>query len=283
MSYNKESTSSLRPGGIVPVDAIDDDQEAMEWLTESTLAIVVVGASGDLAKKKTYPSLLNLYDDNFLPKNTIIYGYARSKMTDEDLRERLRPFLLETDHSEEVVDGFLKRCVYHGGRSYGDDEAFASLDEKLKSYEEENEAKHHNRLFYFAIPPNVFGETAIAIKKSAMQEDSKGWTRLIVEKPFGRDLESFEELNSTIAEHFTEDHIYRIDHYLGKEMVQNLSVLRFSNLWFEKVRCNCKSATSMELALDAHCIGTGLEQGECSVRNLDVQGAVRYGWPWRLF
>jgi glucose-6-phosphate 1-dehydrogenase len=83
--------------------------------------------------------------------------------------------------------------------------------------------------------PNVFAETGIAIEQTCMQDESKGWTRLIVEKPFGRDLDSFEELNQTLAEHFTEDHIYRIDHYLGKEMVQNLTVLRFSNTWFERV------------------------------------------------
>ena len=105
---------------------------------------------------------------------------------------------------------------------------------------EEHEAagkglKHANRLFYFAIPPNVFADTALAIKQTSMQDESKGWTRLIVEKPFGRDLESFEVLNKTLSEHFTENHLYRIDHYLGKEMVQNLNVLRFSNMWFEKV------------------------------------------------
>jgi glucose-6-phosphate 1-dehydrogenase len=120
--------------------------------------------------------------------------------------------------------------------SYGDIQAF----EHLKIAVEEHESsipkqKKYNRLFYFAIPPNVFAETALAIKKTCMQDEGKGWTRLIVEKPFGRDLESFEELNKTLSLHFTENHLYRIDHYLGKEMVQNLTVLRFSNTWFERV------------------------------------------------
>lgn len=95
--------------------------------------------------------------------------------------------------------------------------------------------KSYNRLFYFAIPPNVFAETGLAIKQTCMQDESKGWTRLIVEKPFGRDLASFEELNETLSKHFEEKHLYRIDHYLGKEMVQNLTVLRFSNTWFERI------------------------------------------------
>ncbi|KAL7563073.1 hypothetical protein ACA910_022566 [Epithemia clementina (nom. ined.)] len=230
----KES-GKLRPGGIVHVD--DFGPEEIELLNASTLAVVVVGASGDLAKKKTYPSLLNLYDDNLLPKHTVIYGFARSKLSDEELRDRLRPYLAKTEHSSEVVEQFLSCCFYQGGNSYGDLDAFEELKGKMESYEKDNVRgmKQHNRLFYFAIPPNVFSETALAIEEKAMQHKDKGWTRLIVEKPFGRDLESFEELNKTLSQHFTEDHLYRIDHYLGKEMVQNLTVLRFSNIWFERV------------------------------------------------
>ena len=165
-----------------------------ERLTESLLTIVVVGASGDLAKKKTYPSLLNLYDDGLLPDDTIIWGFARSKLTDDDLRDRLRPFLLKSgDHSEENVEKFLKLCRYKGGSSYGDMDAFAELATSIAEKEASHEGLHgYNRLFYFAIPPNVFAETGLAIKKTCMQDDAKGWTRLIVEKPFGRDLESFE-------------------------------------------------------------------------------------------
>ena len=235
-----KEAGTLHPGGILPMD--DFDPEEMEMLSSTTLAVVVVGASGDLARKKTYPSLLNLYDDNLLPKNTVIFGYARSKLTDDDLRDRLRPYLAKSEHSKEIVERFLSRCRYHAGTSYGDLQAFEELNEKIEAFEknpgsvkEGVEIKHHNRLFYFAIPPNVFAQTGLAVKKHAMQDESKGWTRLIVEKPFGRDLESFEDLNKTLSQYFTEDHLYRIDHYLGKEMVQNLTVLRFSNIWFERV------------------------------------------------
>jgi glucose-6-phosphate 1-dehydrogenase len=233
---SKDTNTVLKPGGIVPISAVEGTSpEKIEWLTHATLAVVVVGASGDLAKKKTYPSLLNLYDDNLLPKSTVIWGYARSKMTNEDLRDRLRPFLLKTDHAPEVVERFLLQCEYQGGSSYGDVDAYTELGGKIEAYEKKFDCKQANRLFYFAIPPNVFAETGLAIKKTTMQDEARGWTRLIVEKPFGRDLESFEDLNKTLSEHFTEDHLYRIDHYLGKEMVQNLSVLRFSNIWFEQV------------------------------------------------
>mmetsp|Transcript_5469 Transcript_5469/g.7890 ORF Transcript_5469/g.7890 Transcript_5469/m.7890 type:complete len:396 (+) Transcript_5469:304-1491(+) len=108
------------------------------------------------------------------------------------------------------------------------------MNSEIVEYEAEHHALvSHNRLFYFAIPPNVFAETGIAIKQCAMAH--RGWTRIIVEKPFGRDLGSYEALSKTLTKHFTEDHLYRIDHYLGKEMVQNLMVLRFSNLWFERL------------------------------------------------
>ena len=104
-----------------------DDIETMDWVETCSLTVVVVGASGDLAKKKTFPSLLNLYADKLLPDDTIIYGYARSQLTDDDLRDRLRPFLEKSDHSKQVVDSFLARCHYQGGKSYGDKEAFQKL------------------------------------------------------------------------------------------------------------------------------------------------------------
>ena len=222
-------------------DSGDSLMNSMDWLNSSVLTIVVVGASGDLAKKKTYPSLLNLYDDGLLPPHTIIWGFARSQMSDDQLRERLRPYLLGTgNRSPQAVETFLKLCRYQGGTSYGDLQAFASIKKHMEDFEGQNASenkrmKYFNRLFYFAIPPNVFAETGVAIKQTCMQDEAKGWTRLIVEKPFGRDLDSFEELNDTLAQHFTEDHLFRIDHYLGKEMVQNLGVLRFSNVWFERV------------------------------------------------
>ena len=215
----------------MPLSALDHAEDT-DWLTNSTLCIVVVGASGDLAKKKTYPSLLNLYDDNLLPKHVRIFGLARSQMKDEELRDRLRPYLTTSDHSEEVVERFLKRCLYHSSPSYGDVEAYGKLKDKMKEYESvyasDPTMERSNRLFYFAIPPSVFADTAIAIKKKGMQDEGKGWTRLIVEKPFGRDLESFEALNKTLSEHFSEEHIYRIDHYLGSYSTHLLSVALYS-------------------------------------------------------
>ena len=151
--------------------SIVDDVD-MTWLTNACLSIVVVGASGDLAKKKTYPSLLNLFVDKLLPKDTQIIGYARSDMSDDDLRGRLRPYLEKSKHSEDNIESFLKICFYQGGKSYGDTDAFGNVKATMESYEKENDSvKEANRLFYFAIPPNVFGETAVAIKKTCMQAE----------------------------------------------------------------------------------------------------------------
>ena len=169
-----------------PVDSIDDGD--MTWLNDASLCVVVIGASGDLAKKKTYPSLLNLYVDNLLPKNMRIFGFARSDLTDQDLRDRLRPFLLKSKHSEEKIDSFLQQCFYHGGESYGDVDGFGALNTSMETFEKENanDVQQQNRLFYFAIPPNVFGETAVAIKKTSMQ--AEGTYCILLPLVAGRDV-----------------------------------------------------------------------------------------------
>jgi len=202
-----------------------------EWTREG-LAIIVVGASGDLAKKKTYPSLLSLFADGLLPPNFVIYGYARSQMTHEALREKLQPYL-ESKQDDFIVADFLSRCYYQSGKGYGDIESWKTLNEELVKREESAGEDKHNRLFYFAIPPNVFAETGEAIKTACMAPN--GFSRMIVEKPFGRDLESCKDILQRLGQHFDETNLFRIDHYLGKEMVQNLMVMRFGNLWMEQI------------------------------------------------
>jgi len=220
-------------------DAMEEEKDMLTTLNEegwktAGLAIIVVGASGDLAKKKTYPSLLYLFNDDLLPEDTIICGYARSQMSHEDLRNKLRPFLEKTKCDGDVISKFLSMCYYSKGASYGDADAFKRINDHVSSHEAKFPKKlEHNRLFYFAIPPNVFAETGVAIKKTCMA--SKGWTRLIVEKPFGRDLKSCEDMLASLSNEFDESQMFRIDHYLGKEMVQNLLILRFGNLWFERM------------------------------------------------
>lgn len=129
------------------------------------LSVVVVGASGDLAKKKTYPSLLSLYAGGLLPPSLVVYGYARSSMTDADLRERIRPHL-EGKADDIVIDSFLDRCHYQSGAGYGDHAGWGELNAKLDGFEASAEEEVGNRLFYFAVPPNVFAETGGEIGRS---------------------------------------------------------------------------------------------------------------------
>ncbi|KAK9089879.1 hypothetical protein Scep_028961 [Stephania cephalantha] len=202
---------------------------------ESTLSITVVGASGDLAKKKIFPALFALYYEDWLPEHFQIFGYARSKMTDEELRNLIsRTLTCRIDKSEncgDKMERFLQRCFYHSGL-YDSEENFGELDQKLK---EKEIGRQPNRLFYLSIPPNIFVDVVRCASRRASSEN--GWTRVIVEKPFGRDAQSSGELTRCLKQYLTEDQIFRIDHYLGKELVENLSVLRFSNLVFEPLWC----------------------------------------------
>ncbi|KAL9453843.1 hypothetical protein AB3S75_009451 [Citrus x aurantiifolia] len=197
----------------------------------STLSITVVGASGDLAKKKIFPALFALYYEDCLPEDFTVFGYARTKLTDEELRHMISKTLTcridKKENCEDKMDQFLKRCFYHSGL-YSSEEHFAVLDSRLK---EKEAGKLSNRLFYLSIPPNIFVDVAKCASLRA--SSATGWTRVIVEKPFGRDSESSGELTRSLKQYLREDQIFRIDHYLGKELVENLSVLRFSNLVFE--------------------------------------------------
>ncbi|KAI6668056.1 hypothetical protein NL676_036597 [Syzygium grande] len=195
-SLAKEHFKANVQDGLSPVNSESEKSEL-------TYSITVVGASGDLAKKKIFPAIFALFYEDCLPKNFTVFGYARTKMTDEELRTMIsRTLTCRIDKRE--------------------------LDIKLK---EKEAGKLANRLFYLSIPPNIFVDVVRCASITA--SSTSGWTRVIVEKPFGRDSESSGELTRCLKQYLNEDQIFRIDHYLGKELVENLSVLRFSNLVFE--------------------------------------------------
>ncbi|CAA6662914.1 unnamed protein product [Spirodela intermedia] len=195
---------------------------------EPTISITIVGASGDLAKKKIFPALFALFYENCLPEHFTIFGYSRSKMTDEELRNSISGTLTcrvdSRDNCGDKMEEFLRRCFYHPGQ-YGSDENFSELDEKLREKEAVPQA------ILSLHPPNIFVDVVRCA--SLFASSPTGWTRVIVEKPFGRDSKSSGELTRSLKQYLSEDQIFRIDHYLGKELVENLSVLRFSNLVFE--------------------------------------------------
>ncbi|SPP86722.1 glucose-6-phosphate 1-dehydrogenase isoform X2 [Drosophila guanche] len=184
---------------------------------------VIFGASGDLAKKKIYPTLWWLYRDDLLPKPTKFCGYARSKLSIEKLKESCKQYMKVQAHEQTKYEEFWALNEYVAG-SYDGRTGFELLNQQLELMENKNKA---NRIFYLALPPSVFEEVTVNIKKICMSVC--GWNRVIVEKPFGRDDVSSKALSDHLAGLFDEEQLYRIDHYLGKEMVQNLMTIRFGN------------------------------------------------------
>ncbi|KAA1466387.1 glucose-6-P dehydrogenase [Dentipellis sp. KUC8613] len=199
-------------------------------LKENTV-IVVFGASGDLAKKKTFPALFGLYRDGFLPTDVRIVGYARTKMDEAEFHKRATSYIKNPDNNEEIsqkIDTFKQISSYVSG-GYEDDPSFQNLEAHLRDLEAKtHKGKERNRLFYLALPPSVFIPVAAHVRKNCYSPE--GVNRIIVEKPFGKDTDSCRELLTALKEHWTEDETFRIDHYLGKEMVKNMLVLRFANI-----------------------------------------------------
>jgi glucose-6-phosphate 1-dehydrogenase len=180
---------------------------------EESLTIFVVGASGDLAKKKTYPSLFDLFRHDFLAPRTIICGYARSLKTDEEFREQILPYL--KGGTDQEKQDFLELCIYRTG-NYDSVEQVSKVFEELQQIEKDSRCPKANRLFYFAIPPTVFVPIGKSLKEAVIgpseSDPSVGWNRLIIEKPFGKDSASFQELSSAMSALYSEDYLYRIDH-----------------------------------------------------------------------
>lgn len=201
------------------------------------LGIVVLGASGDLAQRKIIPALFALYCQDLLPAEFHVFGMARTPMDQEGFRKLVSGNLTcryapGASCGEKTV-AFLQRCHYHAG-AYDATDSFLDLFQFMRRIEGEGPV---NRLYYMAVPPTVFLEVAQALGDSGLVAcgSSREWSRIVVEKPFGRDRSSSDALVRQMHRVFTEETTYRIDHYLGKEIVQNLMVLRFANLVFEPI------------------------------------------------
>jgi glucose-6-phosphate 1-dehydrogenase len=198
-------------------------------------SIVVVGASGDLARKKILPALFALHCRRLLPAQFSICGFARTAYSDEEFRARIAEHLTcrytPAESCADRMAEFLGRCRYVPG-DYASPNAFLDIYQRLREAEGGRPA---NRLFYLAIPPSVFVDVARSIGAAGLVScgTESPWSRVVIEKPFGRDRASSDLLTRELAQVFTEAQTFRIDHYLGKELIQNLMVLRFANLVFE--------------------------------------------------
>jgi glucose-6-phosphate 1-dehydrogenase len=197
--------------------------------------MVLFGASGDLTRRLLMPSLYNLHCDGLLPRQFAVLGTARDELTTEAFRDRLtseiRTFSTRAQFDPAAWADLAGRLQYVPGE-VDDPAAYRRLADLAARLDAER-GTGGNVLFYLAVPPALFGTISAHLDNAGFRRRDRGWVRLIVEKPFGHDLASAAALNRTLLEHWTEDEIYRIDHYLGKETVQNLLAFRFANGMFE--------------------------------------------------
>ena len=197
--------------------------------------VVIFGASGDLTYRKLIPALYNISADGDLPAALSIIGFARREKTDEQFRTELEDALKKFSRqglNDQVWADFGPRILYHRSE-FSEDEGYRSLAERLDKLDAERGTRG-NRLFYLSVAPKEFEGILEKLAQFGLNKTREGsWARVIVEKPFGTDLETAHELNTVVSKVFKEKDTYRIDHYLGKETAQNIMVLRFANAIFE--------------------------------------------------
>ena len=197
-------------------------------------AIVIFGASGDLSKRKLLPSLYRLFYERRISQNFAVIGSSRTPMSDDEFRNKMREsvskFLEDAPFDEDVWKSFAQTLFYVPG-DINKPESYEDLREKLDEVEKSHQTAG-NVLFYLSTQPSYYAEAVLALGEHKLNHGN-GWRRIIIEKPFGHDLQSARKLNEEIHKVFDESEVYRIDHYLGKETVQNILAFRFGNSMFE--------------------------------------------------
>ena len=232
--------------------------------------LVIFGASGDLARRKLIPAVFDLYRGGYLPENFALLGASRTNYSDEDYRGKA---VFDNEHfdqknaSDEDVKAFAEMIFYQDLETYDGDKDIKALGKRLEKLDKDL-GTGQNYIFYLSTPPKLYSTIPPALAKAGLNESEAGWSRLIVEKPFGYDEASAIKLNRDIQEHFRENTIYRIDHYLGKETVQNLLVTRFANGFFEPL-WNRNYVQSVQITA-AETVGVGSRGGY-----YDESGAMR--------
>ncbi|MBM3224187.1 MAG: glucose-6-phosphate dehydrogenase [Candidatus Tectomicrobia bacterium] len=223
---------------------IQTDDSAPARLSDPCV-LVIFGASGDLTRRLLIPSLYNLAHDNLLSPNFAVVGVARNESSHEEFRQAMHKAVHESNrvkHVDPAIWDNLEQRLYYVTAPFQDPEGYPRVEEVLQQCDRDWGTKG-NYLFYLATPPTFFGEIVQNLGRADLsqerEEEGRGWRRVIIEKPFGRDLTSARDLNRSVLNVFEEHQVYRIDHYLGKETVQNMLVFRFANgmlepLWSQR-------------------------------------------------
>ena len=199
--------------------------------------MVIFGAAGDLTKRKLIPALYNLRHSKLLPDQFAVLGIARAEMSDEEFRSRMRDDMKEfaTDEVDQQEWKWLEERLHYMSGDFSDDGMYSQLKSRAEELDKQHQADG-NYSFYLATAPQYFAPVVKQLGRVGLTSEEEGhWRRVVIEKPFGRDLESARNLNQEIGSILNEDQIYRIDHYLGKETVQNILVFRFGNGIFEPI------------------------------------------------
>ena len=197
------------------------------------ISVVIFGASGDLTQRKLIPGLYNLYLKGRLPDAFRIVGVSRTQFSDDEFREKVQGGVKnfsEATYTDDDWSDFSQYIFYLPG-----DATSVESYKELDAYLTEREGDVRNRLYYLSTAPSLYAPTLNNLNKAGMADQSNGWRRIVVEKPFGYDLASAHELDAIVHDVFDEEQVYRIDHYLGKETAQNILFLRFANTIFEPI------------------------------------------------
>ena len=194
---------------------------------------VIFGASGDLTKRKLIPAIYSLFVQNMLPDKFAMLGVSRTEFSDDEFRSNMKSAINEFKeiYDDSKIDEFVKK-IFYTSISFDETSTYKKLKERIAKLRDNNNISG-NTIFYLSTPPSLYGTIPQHLAEADLNKEVDGWKRLIIEKPFGYDLQSALKLKNELLKDWTEEQIFRIDHYLGKETVQNLLVTRFSNGIFE--------------------------------------------------
>ena len=237
------NTNKMKSGNsstIVGTTAPDLEIPFESCLIEGTpdpCMVVIVGASGDLTARKIVPALFNLFLNDGLPDPFLVVGCARTKLSNQEFRDKMKNALKTANILDDQKWQDFSKSLYYQAIDYGELPSFKALARSLRELDKKH-GTGGNRVFYLAIPPSLYKSTAQMLGKAGLSVESKkenSWARIVVEKPFGRDLDTAIDLDRSLHKHFQEHQIFRIDHYLAKETVQNILMFRFANSMFEPI------------------------------------------------